>query len=279
MDNRNISLFSKIIVYIIMITFTVLTIYPILWLFIQSFKTNTAYLTSNKLALPTNWYFGNYPLVWVQSKFGGFFVNSIIYSLVTVAVVVLLSNMAGFAFAKMQFKITKWLHGIFIIGILLTLQSILIPLFLMVNAAGLYNTRLAVIIPYVALGLPMGVYLCTDFIKSVPDELIESSRIDGAGFLRIFSAIVLPMCAPVSVTLAIITFTGTWNEFILMNLMTATDKYKAIPAAVGRFAGALGSDYGKLFTSLTIALIPIIIFYFIFRNQITKGVAAGAVKG
>lgn len=279
MDNRNISLVTKIVVYVVMIAFTVLTIYPIFWLILQSFKTNTEYLTTNKLAFPTNWYLGNYPFVWIQGNFGTFFVNSVIYAVVTVVVVVLLSNMAGFAFAKLKFRITKFLHGIFIVGILLTLQSILIPLFLMVNAAGLYNTRLAVLIPYVALGLPMGIYLCTDFVRSIHDELLESARIDGAGFLRTFASIVFPMCAPVSVTLAIITFTGTWNEFILMNLMTATDKYKAIPAAVGRYSGSLGSDYGKLFTSLTVALIPILIFYMIFRNQITKGVAAGAVKG
>lgn len=279
MDNRNISVVSKIIVYIVMIAFSVLTIYPIFWLVLQSFKSNTVYLTTNKLSFPASWYFGNYPFVWIQGKFATFFVNSVIYAVVTVAVVVVLSNMAGFAFAKLRFKITKLLHGLFIVGILLTLQSILIPLFLMVNAVGLYNTRLAVLIPYVALGLPMGVYLCTDFIKSIHDELLESARIDGAGFMRIFTTIIFPMCAPVSVTLAIITFTGTWNEFVLMNLMTATDKYKAIPAAVGRYSGSLGSDYGKLFTSLTVALIPILIFYFVFRNQITKGVAAGAVKG
>jgi len=142
-----------------------------------------------------------------------------------------------------------------------------------------HNTRWAVLIPYIALGLPMGVYLCTDFQKSIPDELLEAARIDGASFISIFSRVVLPMCAPVSVTLAIITFTGNWNEFILMSLMTSSEKLKAIPYMVGRYAGALGSDYGKLFTSLTVALIPILIFYSIFRNQITKGVAAGAVKG
>lgn len=279
MDNRNVSIVAKALIYLIMIVFTVLTVYPILWLVIQSFKTNTAYLTTNKLSLPVNWYTGNYPFVWIQGNFLTFFKNSVIYSFVTVVVVVLLSNMAGFAFAKIPSRATKWLHGVFIVGILLTLQSILIPLFLMVNAAGIHNTRWAVLIPYVALGLPMGVYLCTDFIKSIHNELLESARIDGAGFMTIFARIVFPMCAPVSVTLAIITFTGTWNEFILMNLMTATDKYKAIPAAVGRYSGALGSDYGKLFTSLTVALIPILIFYMTFRNQITKGVAAGAVKG
>ena len=279
MDHRNISLPAKIAIYIIMIAFTLLTVYPILWLVLQSFKTNTVYLTTNKLSLPASWYVGNYPFVWIQGKFFTFFVNSVIYSTVTVTAVVLLSNMAGFAFAKIPYKITKYLHGLFIVGILLTLQSILIPLFLMVNAAGIHNTRLAVLIPYVALGLPMGIYLCTDFIKSIHNELLESAKIDGASYMQTFARIVLPMCAPVSVTLAIITFTGTWNEFVLMNLMTATDKYKAIPAAVGRYSGALGSDYGKLFTSLTVALIPILIFYFIFRNQITKGVAAGAVKG
>ena len=279
MDNRNISLPAKIFVYAIMIIFTVLTIYPIFWLVLQSFKTNTTYLTTNKLSFPPSLYLGNYAFVFNQGNFFGFFKNSLIYTSVTVAVVVVLSNMAGFAFAKLNYKITKLLHGIFIVGILLTMQSILIPLFLMVSAAGIHNTRWAVLIPYIALGLPMGVYLCTDFQKSIPDELLEAARIDGASFISIFSRVVLPMCAPVSVTLAIITFTGNWNEFILMSLMTSSEKLKAIPYMVGRYAGALGSDYGKLFTSLTVALIPILIFYSIFRNQITKGVAAGAVKG
>ncbi|MGI6215108.1 MAG: carbohydrate ABC transporter permease [Christensenellales bacterium] len=279
MGNRNISPVTKVIVYIVMIFFTVLTIYPIIWLVLQSFKTNTDYLTHNKLALPTSIYFGNYSFVMKQGNFFMFFKNSVIYSVVTVIAVVIMSNMAGFAFAKLKYKITKFLHGLFIIGILLTLQSMLIPLFLMVNAAGIHNTRTAVLIPYIALGLPMGVYLCTDFEKSIPDELIEAARIDGASYLHIFRRVILPICSPVSVTLAIITFTGTWNEFVLMSLMTSSESYKAIPYMVGRYAGALGSDYGKLFTSLTVALIPILIFYFVFRNHITKGVAAGAVKG
>jgi raffinose/stachyose/melibiose transport system permease protein len=279
MDSKNISLPAKIIVYAIMIAFTVISIYPLFWLVLQSFKTNTTYLVTNKLSFPPSLYLGNYSFVMNQGNFFTFFNNSVIYSIVTVVGVVLLSNMAGFAFAKLQFKITKLLNGLFIVGILLTMQTILLPLFLMVSAAGIHNTRWAVLIPYIALGLPMGVYLCNDFAKSIPDELLEAARIDGASFMRIFSKVVLPMCAPVSVTLGIITFVGTWNEFILMSLMTSSEKYKAIPYMVGRFAGALGSDYGKLFTSLTVALIPIIIAYAIFKDQITKGVAAGAVKG
>jgi raffinose/stachyose/melibiose transport system permease protein len=270
----------KIIAYIVMLAFTVLAVYPILWLFIQSFKTNQDYLRNSKLALPTIWTVANYDFVWNIQKFATFFQNSVIYSVVTVVFVVVLANMAGFAFGKLNYKATKFLYGMFIVGMLLTIQSILIPLFIMVNTIGIYNTRIGVLIPYIGLGLPMALYLCTDYIKKgIPDELVESGRIDGASFFRIFWSIVMPMCTPVSVTLAIITFTGTWNEFVLMSILTSSDTYKSIPAAVGRYAGALGSDFGKLFTALSIALIPIVVFYLIFRNQITKGVAAGAVKG
>ena len=280
MDNRNVSVVTKIGIYAIMIVFTILTIYPIFWLFVQSFKTNQVFLTTSRLSLPSQWFFGNYNFVWNLVGFPNFLTNSVIYSVTTVVFVVLLANMAGFAFAKLDYKITKWLYGIFIIGILLTIQSILIPLFLMVHTVGLFNTRLGVLIPYIGLGLPMAVYLSTDFIKKgVPNELIESATIDGASYLQIYAKIVFPMSAPVSVTIAIVTFIAAWNEFILMNLMTAGDSLKAIPALVGRFAGALGSDFGRLFTTLSLSIVPILIFYFIFRNQITKGVAAGAVKG
>ncbi|MCL2069510.1 MAG: carbohydrate ABC transporter permease [Treponema sp.] len=279
MADRNVNPIAKSLVYLLMLVFAVLAIYPIFWLVIQSFKTTQEYLTTSKLSFPSQWIFNNYPHVWVTGGFQNLFLNSVFYTVITVSAVVLLANMAGFAFAKLHFKITPLFHGLFIIGILLTVQSILIPIFLMINAAGLFNTRLGVLIPYIGLGLPMGIYLCTEFVKGIPNELIESARIDGSGYLRTFVFIIFPMCAPVAVTLAIITFTATWNEFILMNVLTAGDRLKSIPAGVGRYAGSLGADFGRLFTSLVIALIPILIFYGIFRNQITKGVAAGAVKG
>ena len=259
--------------------FAVLAIYPIFWLIIQSFKTTQEYLTNSKLAFPKIWFTGNYPYTWRMGKFGILFINSLFYSLVSVVSVVVLSLMASFAFAKIKFKVTPLLHGLFIIGILLTLQSILVPLFLMANSTGLYNSRPGVLIPYIGLGLPMGVYLGTEFIKSIPGELIESARIDGAEYMRTFTMIIFPMCTPVAVTLAIITFTSCWNEFVLINILTATDSIKSLPVGIARFSGALGSDYGKQFAALVMGLIPVLVFYTIFRKQITKGVVAGAVKG
>jgi len=280
MAHRNISIFTKIAIYITMLVFTVLTIYPLVWVIIQSFKTNMDYMMNSRLALPQEWYFGHYQVIWNQWNFFNFFQNSVIYTSVTVIMVVLLSNMAGFAFAKIDFKITKWLLGLFIMGLLLTLQSILVPLFLMVNAVGLINTRLGVLIPYIGLGLPMAVYLNTDFIKNgIPSELMESAEIDGASLLKVYRKIILPMSSPVIITIAIITFVATWNEFIIMNILTTYDGLRSIPTLVGRFAGSLGTNWGVLFTILSLSLVPMLVFYFIFRNKITQGIAAGAIKG
>jgi raffinose/stachyose/melibiose transport system permease protein len=270
---------AKIAIYAVMVLFAVLAVYPLLWLVTMSFKTTQEYITTSKLALPKLWFTGNYPYTWVMGKFGILMINSVIYTAVTVISVTVLSFMAAFAFAKIRSRVTPFLHGMFIIGILLTLQSIMVPLFLMVNAAGLYNTRLGVLIPYIGLGLPMGVYLGTEFIKAIPGALIESARIDGARYLRIFWSIIFPMTAPAAITLGILTFTGTWNEFMLINILTSDDAIKSIPVGIGRFSGALASDYGKQFAALVIGMIPMLLFYIAFRKQITKGVAAGAVKG
>ncbi|MDR3130486.1 MAG: carbohydrate ABC transporter permease [Treponema sp.] len=266
-------------IYLIMAVFTIMAVYPIFWLIIQSFKTTQEYLTTSKLALPKIWFSGNYPYAWNMGKFGVLFINSVIYTVLTVIAVVVLGFMAGFAFAKIKNRLTSFLHGLFIIGILLTIQSIMVPLFLMVNAVGLYDTRLGVLIPYIGLGLPMGVYLGTEFIKSIPDALIESAKLDGARYLRIFFSIIFPMTAPVAMTVGILTFTGTWNEFMLINILSSSDSVKSIPVGIGRFSGSLASDYGKQFSALVIGMIPMLLFYFAFRRQIAKGVAAGAVKG
>ncbi len=273
------SLFSTVIIYLVMAAFTVLAVYPIVWLVIQSFKTTQDYMLHSKLALPDPVFLKNYPQSWVRGNFGQLIVNSVIYTSVTVVAIIVFGFMAGFAFSKIPSKATPFLHGSFIIGILLTLQSIMVPLFLMVNAAHLYNTRIGVLIPYIGIGLPMGVYLSTEYIRSIPDALIESARIDGAKYLRIFSAIIIPMAAPVAVTVAIMTVTGTWNEFMLINILASSDKIKSVPVGIARFSGALASDYGKQFAALVIGLIPMVLFYAIFRKQITKGVAGGAVKG
>jgi raffinose/stachyose/melibiose transport system permease protein len=267
------------LMHFVVVIFAILAVYPIFWLVVNSFKTTQEYMLVSKLAIPSRWFYQNYPIAWKDANFTVLTLNSIFYTAATVISIIILSFMAGFAFAKLPTKITPALHGSFIIGILITLQCIMVPLFLMVRAVGLYNSRLGVLIPYIGIGLPMAVYLATEYIKGIPDEVVESARIDGAKYLRIFGLIILPMAAPVATTVAILTTTGTWNEFMLINILISSDRYKSLPVGINMFSGSLATDYGKQFAALVIGMMPMIVFYLIFRKQITQGVSAGAVKG
>jgi len=278
-DIRKINPLSLFIMYFIVGLFALLALYPIFWVIIQSFKTTQEYIILSKLAFPKTWFYMNYPLAWKAGEFEVLISNSIIYTSITVISILILSFMAGFAFAKLPSKATPFIHGSFIIGILITLQCIMVPLFLLINAVKLYNTRLGVLIPYIGIGLPIAVYLATAYIKGIPDEVIESARIDGAKYLSIFRAIIMPMAAPVATTVAILSVTSTWNEFMLINILVSSNRLKSIPDGIYMFSGALASDFGKQFAALVIGMTPMIVFYIIFRKQITKGVSAGAVKG
>lgn len=272
------SLFSRLFFGIILSLFTVLSILPLIWLALSSFKT-TQEFQFNRLGLPINWFFKNYSLAWKIAGMGKLIFNSVFYTSISTIAVVFLSLAAAFAFAKIKSKATPFLYGSFVIGILLTIQSIMVPLFLMANTLNLLDTRLGVLIPYVGFGLPIGVYLCTEYVKSIHDSIVESARIDGAGYFKIFGAIIIPMAKPVVSTLAILNVLAVWNEFMLINILVSTDEMKSLPVGIMKFSSALSSDYGKQFAALVIGLLPLLLFYLVFRNKITEGVSAGAIKG
>ncbi|HEY8531989.1 MAG TPA: carbohydrate ABC transporter permease [Limnochorda sp.] len=275
---REISPVTKVILYTVLIGFTVMTLFPLGWLVLSSFKTTQAF-QRDPLGLPTRWYLDNYPQAWRIGKFGTLLVNSVLYTSVSTAAVIVLASAAGFAFAKLKSRWTPVLHGSFVMGILLTIQSIMVPLFLVANMANLYNTRLGVLIVYTGISLPIPVYLFTAYIRGIPDAVVESARVDGASYLTIFRRIILPMTRPVAVTVAILNIASIWNEFMLINILVSDDRLKSLPVGILKFSGALSSDYGKQFAALVIGLLPMVIFYLIFRRQITQGVSAGAVKG
>ncbi|NLG85441.1 MAG: carbohydrate ABC transporter permease [Firmicutes bacterium] len=266
------------LVHLLLVGFACLTLLPLAWLLFSSFKTTTEFHL-NKLGLPVHWTTINYPMAWRIGNFTVLFVNSLFYTSVTLGGVIVLSLAASFAFAKIKSRATPFLHGSFVIGLMLTIQSLMVPLFLLAHWVGLYDTRLGVLIPYIGLGLPLGIYLCTEFIRGIPDALVESARIDGASYLGIFTTIIVPMARPVATTLAILSFAGVWNEFMLINILVSRESLKSLPVGMMRFSGALASDYGKQFAALVIGVFPTIVFYLFFHKKITQGVFAGAVKG
>jgi raffinose/stachyose/melibiose transport system permease protein len=264
--------------YGVMGLFGLMTLYPILWLLINSVKEKSEYLV-NKLGLPAKLTFFNFQQAWTLGDFDKLILNSLLYTFGATFGTVILALMAGFALAAIRSKATPYVYNGFLVGILLTLQSIMIPLFILMSNIGLYNTRLGVLIPYIGIGLPMGVYLGTEYIRSIPMALVESARIDGAGYFRIFRAIILPMTVSVAITLSIMNVTANWNEFMLINVLASKTEIKSLPLGIFRFSGPRSSDYGTQFAALTIGMLPMLAFYLAFQKRIAQGVAAGAVKG
>lgn len=300
MNQKN-NLFSWIgkgAAYLVMGLFTVMTVYPVIWLVINSFKSNANYML-DKIGLPQEWIFSSYEGAWVLGTFDKLIGNSVIYTVGAAAGIIFFSVLAAFGFAKLKHKATAMIYGSFVIGILLSITSLMVPLFLEVSQLDkmlgdffqmlgimnsndfhlFYNTSFGVILIYIGSGLPMAVFLCTEYIKSIPDSLVEAARIDGAGYFQIFARIVLPMAVPIATTVAVINVPNIWNEFALINIIVSDENLKSLPLGILRFNGSRSVDYGKQFAALTIGMAPMLVFYFIFRKQITKGVSGGAVKG
>ena len=226
----------------------------------------------------TVWF--NYSSAFIRGKLGGKFLNSVLYSGVSTFFIVLLGLMAGFAVSKMGFKkLSLVIAGLIGFGYLISTNSVIIPLFLLLSKLRLTDTHLGVILAYTAFGLPLSVMLSAQFIKGLPDSLIESAFIDGAGYFRIFFSIIVPMTVPVIVTISIISALGIWNEFLLVLVIASSELTKSLPVGVFSFSSLQSTQLGWQLAALVIAILPAMLVYFIFNRRLTQGVVAGAMKG
>ncbi len=296
--SRILAFIGRVMAYAVMTLFAFMTLAPIVWLMINSFK-STQEFRANRIALPHVWTTLNDPGAWQLGEFDKLIGNSVIYTLGATLGIIFFSILAGFAFAKIRNRATPVLYGSFVLGILLSIQSLMVPLFIEVSQLDrlltdffriigitqgsqvnfFYDSRVGVLLIYIGSGLPTAIYLATEYIKGIPYALVEAARIDGAGYFKIFRWLILPMAVPIATTVAILNITGIWNEFALINILVSKTNLKSLPLGIFRFSGNLMADYGKQFAALVIGMLPMLLFYIAFRKQITKGVTAGAVKG
>ena len=226
----------------------------------------------------TLWF--NYRSAIARGGLGGKFINSFIYAGVSTFLVIILGCMIAFAISKMQFrKLSMVVMALIGLGYLISINSVIIPLFLILSSVGLTDTHLGIILVYVAFGMPLSVLLSTQFMKGLPSSLIESAYIDGASTFRAFWSIIMPMTVPVIITISIISALGIWNEFLLVLVLASSDFTKSLPVGVFSFSSLTSTQLGWQLAALVIATLPVMIVYFSFNKQITKGVVAGAVKG
>jgi raffinose/stachyose/melibiose transport system permease protein len=266
-----------IVSYILLILFTLITILPVVWMLYSSFKP-MGEIMLHPLRLPAAPTWENYQKAFKYGNLIVSFLNSVFYSGVSTFSTVLLALAAGFALTKFGYKSSGVYFGIFTLGLLITVNSVITPLFIMETSVGLYNTRLGVILPYIAFGLPMAVLLSTGYIRGVPDALIEAAVIDGASYIQIFWKIVLIVSTPVLATMAILNFLGNWNEFLMVFTLTSGENMRSLPVSINSFAGRLNEDYGLQFAALVVGTIPMFILYLVAHESVIKGFGEGALK-
>ena len=270
---------KKIGLYFIACMVLFIEVYPILWTFLTSFKTEEEIRWGSSISLPASLNFDNYIKVLAESQLPIYFKNSVIVTFVTILLLIILSSTSGFALQKLRFKGQGLILGFFMAGITIPIHVTLIPLFQIYRQTGILNTHLSLILPQVGFNLPMSIYLFVAFYRFIPDELLEAAVIDGASIIKSFFQIILPMSKNTVATIVTMNAVFTWNEFIFANTFISENTLKTVPVGLNDFVGESGvADWGTTFAAISLVLLPVLIICFLFSKQLTAGMAAGAVK-
>lgn len=269
----------KIILYVILILAAVSSIFPLVWLVDFSLCKSGDLFGSNILKWPSPPQFQNYKTAWVDGKIPQFLFNSVFVNVITVVLTVVLSMMMGYALIRMEWKLRKAALTFILLGLMIPIHATLLPNYVTFNKVGIQDSYLALIIPYVAFALPLGVFLMTGFLESIPRAIEEAAVIDGCGIFRIIFTIIFPITKPAMVTIVIMTFINTWNEFIMAATYLSSNAFRTLPFAVYNFAGQYASNYSVQFAVMALVALPSLIIYILLNEHITKGVTVGALKG
>jgi multiple sugar transport system permease protein len=265
-------------VYILLLLGLLLVAGPFLWMILSSFKPQSELVRVPPTWLPETWTFSNYSRLFTKLNFPRYFFNSVLVAGSVVVANIVFCSMVGYALAKLNF-VGKRLIMLLVLATLMVPGSVtVIPLFVLMSKLGLVNTYWAVILPF-AVG-PFGVFLMRQFMLGIPNDLLEAARVDGAGEFRIFWKVVAPLSWPGMAALGIITFLGSWNNF-LWPLIVLTDEHMyTLPVALGTFAiGQHQADYGLLMAGAAALVIPIVVVFLLLQRQFTESVANTGIKG
>lgn len=269
---------GKILFNVLMLFFSLTCIFPILWIIYSSLKSKDEFML-NIISLPSHLQFKNYYSAFVEGKMYTYFISSLLNSFTTVFFVIVLSFCIGYVLSRYKFKGRNFIYTLFIAGMLIPMYALIVPLFIQFKVLGMYDRFFSLVIPYVAIRLPLAIFLFESFIKTIPVELDEAAYMDGASTFFTMSRIVLPVCKPVMSTILILAFLDTWNEFPFALVLVTKEIYRTLPVGLTNFYGQYTTDYTTLMAAMVLSILPVIIVYLLFNKKIIQGMTAGAVKG
>ncbi len=265
------------LIQILLIGNSIVMLTPIVIMVFSAFKTN-AQIFQSPFSIPDFTNVKSLLRVWNETDFLLYMSNSLIVTASSIALILILGTMAAYAIARYEFRGSGFILLFFLAGLTLPLKLAIIPLFIQMRHFGLIDSRLSLIFIYVATGLPTTVFILTGFIRSLPNELEDAARMDGANEARIMWSIMLPLVRPAMVIAAIQNVVPIWNDFFFPLIFIQNNNLKTLPQGLTAFMGEFGTDWGVLFSGLTLSALPIIILYIALSRQFINGMTAGAIK-
>lgn len=277
--NKKSKKIGRIILIGFMLIVAVGQLFPLIWLFDFSLAKSGDLFASNLLIIPDPPQWENYVTAFIDGKVLKYLFNSIIVNVVTVVATVIISILTAYGCTRMKWKLNKTTMGILLLGMMIPIHATLLPNFILYSKINLTDSIFALLIPYIAFALPQGIFIMSSFLEGIPKALEEAAVMDGCGIYRIIFQIIFPLMKPAMITIAIMTFLNSWNEFTMAMTYLESDKYRTLPFSVLNFAGQYASNYAVQFAVMVLTALPALIVFILLNEQITKGVTIGAVKG
>ncbi|HEY3872268.1 MAG TPA: carbohydrate ABC transporter permease [Actinocrinis sp.] len=265
------------VTYFVALLFIAVCVAPVLYLVVGGFRTN-AQITTSPAGLPHPWVFSNYTGILTSETFWGEFANSTIVGLASTVGIVALGLMVSFAIARYDFKLKGAMYSLFAAGLMFPLVIAITPLYIVIKDLGLIDSLAGIIIPQIAFGLPTTVIILVPFLRAIPKEIEEAATIDGASRLGFFARMALPLSLPGVITVGILAFIGSWNNYVLPLYILNSQANYTLPLGVQQFSSQYSTDTAKVLAFTSLAMLPALVFFSIFQKRIVGGLT-GAVKG
>ncbi|KRD54702.1 ABC transporter permease [Microbacterium sp. Root280D1] len=272
--------FRRLPIRLLIAVLLIVEVYPILWMLLGSFKTQNEFLNEPFWALPQSWDIVNYIEVFTTGEFGKYILNSVVAVFPSLAIILVFGTAAGFALEVMVWKGRGTVLLLFLAGIMVPAQMILLPLFTIYFRTNMTGTLWPLIITYVALGMPLTVFMMATFFRSVPREIFEASTLDGASIFRSFFSIGLPLVKNALFTIGLVQFFFLWNDLLIALTFTNSSDLRTIQVGLLNFTGEYGAvQYGPTFAAISVNVLGTLLIYVFLNQQVMKGLTAGSVKG
>ncbi len=268
---------STVVIYGLLIVSGMLALLPLLWMLAASFMQPGEATRFPPSMVPGDPTVEHYRTLFTRLNLGRYFLNSMIVAGAATVLSLFINSMAGYAFAKLRFHGRDRVFRVLTFGLVIPVQVAMLPLFLLMRELGLVNTYWGVIIP--SMASIFGIFLIRQYAISIPDDLIDAARIDGAGEFRIYWSVVLPVIRPILATLAIWTFLSTWNDFMWPLIVLSDDRMFTLPVALANLAGERVQDTELMMAGSVLTVLPVLVVFLFLQRYYVDGITAGSVKG